>query len=184
MENPADIIYISFQISLGESGRHKAMTRIWEVYGKGLYYFIYRSFQNNSSLCDDCFQEVMLKIYLALENYSYGYNLKPWLYTIARNSCFDYMRRDKDITCELNSELFQAELINPEESSIINDLSNAIKNSINELEEDDSRIAFLRFYENLKFKDIAKIMCMNENTVKTRISSIKKKLRIELSEWI
>lgn len=184
MENPADIIYISLQSSMGESGRHKAMTRIWNVYGKGLYYFISKSFQNNSSLCDDCFQEVMLKIYLGLEKYSYGYHLKPWLYTIARNCSLDYIRRDSDFTCELNSELFLTELPGPEECHIKNDLSSAIKNSINGLEVDDSRIAFLRFYENLKLREIAQIMCMNENTVKTRIVSIKKKLRTELAEWI
>ena len=185
MENPADIIYISFQISLGEDGRRRALTRLWKVYGKGLYYFISKNFPSNSSHCDDCFQETMLKLYLALEKYSYGSNLKPWIYAIAKNCCLDYLRGNMDNISELNTDLLHAAAYSdPEENCINNDLFFAIENSLRGLDIEDSRIAFLRFYENMKFREIAEVMNMNENTVKTRISLLKKKLRIELKEWL
>lgn len=185
MENPADIIYISFQISLGEDGKRRALTRLWKVYGKGLYFFISKNFPGNNSHCDDCFQETMLKVFLALDKYSYGNNLKPWIYAIAKNCCIDYLRRNMDNIYELNTDFSHAvEYSSPEESCINNDLYFAIETSLNGFDIDDSRIAFLRFYENMKYREIAKVMNMNENTVKTRISLMKKKLRIELKEWL
>ena len=36
----------------------------------------------------------------------------------------------------------------------------------------------------MKFRNIARVMEMNENTVKTKITAIKKKLRGDLREWL
>jgi len=184
MENPADIIYITLQVSLGISGKDRALTRIWKVYGKGVYYFISRYFPGDNDLCDDCFQETMLKLYSSLDNYSPGSPIRPWIYAITRNCCIDHKRRYETSSNDIEPESLQADYSGPEENYISRELSADINRSMGTLEPEDSRIAFLRFHEGMKYKDIAFALGMNENTVKTRMDSIKKKLRYELKEWL
>jgi len=184
MENPADIIYIGFQLALGEDGGRNAMTRIWTVYGKGIYYYISRSFPGDRYLCDDCFQETMLKAYHGLNSYRIGLPLKPWLYRIAHNCCLDQLRRRNEESIDDTAELAAPERGGLEENFMRSELVIAIDNGISGLGAGNAQIAYLRFFEGMKFKDIAKIMGMNEKTVKTRMDAIKRKLRTELKEWL
>ncbi len=180
MENPADRIYILFYLSLGSAGRIKAFNRIWKVYSGRIAFYISQILPKGSYYADDCFQEAMLKIYQGLESFKAEYAIKPWIYAIARNHTIDYIKRKECEQLEY-SELIPAEhAINPEIRYINSEIFSAIENSIKKLAEDDSQIAYLRFYEEMKLKDIAEIMGMNINTVKTRITSVKKILQNDL----
>ena len=97
MDNPADRLYISFQLVLGEEGRKKAFARIWRVYGKRIHYYIARILPREITSPDDCYQEVMMKIYEGLGGYGPDRPLKPWIYRVARNCCIDFMKKRGDI---------------------------------------------------------------------------------------
>ena len=44
----------------------------------------------------------------------------------------------------------------------------------------DREIAYLRFYENLRYQDISRILDMNINTIKSRIRSIRQDLKLSI----
>jgi RNA polymerase sigma factor (sigma-70 family) len=182
MENPADTIYIAIQLSLGDEGRRNAMTRIWKVYGRGVYYYISRSLPGGQR--DDCFQETMLKAYRGLEGFSAGRPLKPWLYRIAHNCCQDQMRRMGEESMDDDAAPPADDRGGPEEKFLRDELLRGIDGVIGKLGAEDSRIAYLRFFEEMKFRDIANIMNMKEKTVKTRMDAIKRTLRSGLREWL
>ncbi|PKL15999.1 MAG: hypothetical protein CVV49_18450 [Spirochaetae bacterium HGW-Spirochaetae-5] len=184
MENPADRMYILFYLSLGNAGRIKAFNRIWKVYSGRIAFYISQILPKGSYYADDCFQEVMLKIYQGLETFKIEYPVKPWLYAIARNHTLDYIQRKEYEEVEYFELITAADVTNPESGFVRSEIFSAIENSINKLAEDDSQIAYLRFYEEMKLKDIADIMGININTVKTRITSVKKILQNDLRGWL
>lgn len=184
MDNPADRLYISFHLALGGGGREKAFTRIWRAYGKRIRYYVSRILSGDGSSHDDCFQEVMLKIYEGLEGYGPERPLKPWIYRVARNCCIDFMKKRGDIPAEDIASTTAGTDRDPGEHFMRNELSSAIDECIDALGAEDAQLAYLRFFEEMKFGEMARVMEMNENTVKTRIAAIKKKLRCDLKEWL
>ncbi|MBP7584831.1 MAG: sigma-70 family RNA polymerase sigma factor [Spirochaetes bacterium] len=184
MDNPADRLYILFQLALGVDGRDRAFTRIWNAYGKRIHFYVSRIISRDAGHHDDCFQEVMLKIYEGLDGYRIDRPLKPWLFRVARNCCLDFLKKRTEEAAE-NIELVPAAPGRaPEERLICGELFGAVGESIDALSADDAQLAYLRFFEGMRFSEIAKIMEMNENTVKTRMTAIKKKLRHDLKEWL
>lgn len=68
----------------------------------------------------------------------------------------------------------------PEKIIIQNDLLKKIHQYVNSLNATDREISYLRFYENLRYSNIGKIMGMNINTVKSRVRTIKHRLKAQL----
>lgn len=69
----------------------------------------------------------------------------------------------------------------PEKMLIQKDLSNKIEQYLNKLDPIDREISYLRFYENMRFKEISKIVKINPNTVKSKARLIKKKIQENLN---
>lgn len=160
------------------------MTRIWEVYGMRIYFYIRQSLHGDKSCCEDCFQETMIRVYNGLKGFSMGRPLKPWLYRIAHNCCQDQLRKRKEESLDDALLVQPADCNSQEEQLVRKELNDTIDEAIAGLDAEDSQIAYLRFYEGMRFRHIANIMKMNEKTVKTRMAAIKRKLRSELREWL
>jgi RNA polymerase sigma-70 factor (ECF subfamily) len=64
-------------------------------YERPLYGFIYRMMGNNPDDAADLLQETFIKVYRALDRVPPNVNFGAWLYRIARNCCFDELRRRK-----------------------------------------------------------------------------------------
>ena len=112
-------------------------------------------------------------------------NLKGYLLTIARNLCFDYQQRKKETGKNLRS--YEAE----NENGILKISENTknikqypdicgtdkmkemedylyLKGLLNRLSQEVREVIILRAYEDLKFKDIAKMMNCSLSTAKSR----------------
>ena len=184
MDNPADRLYITFHLALGSEGRERAFLRIWNAYGKRIHFFISRIMSRDADRHDDCFQEAMLKIYEGLDGYRIDRPLKPWLFRVARNCCLDFLKKRIDDAADDIESLPSAREHDPGERLIRNELFAAIDESIGALRDEDAQIAYLRFFEEMKHGEIAQVLNMNGNSVKTRVTAIRKKLRDDLKEWL
>jgi len=67
---------------------------------------------------------------------------------------------------------------------IRSEIDDAIRSALNGLEPEDREIAYLRFFGEMSFGEIAEIMEMNINTVKTRMTAVKRKLKYQLEGWL
>ena len=68
----------------------------------------------------------------------------------------------------------------PEELLIKCEMKEQVKESIKMLNPVDQEIIYLRYYYDLKFNEIALILNLNENTVKTKHKRAKKKIYTNL----
>ena len=122
----------------------------------------------------DVVQEAILKALKSSNSILQKEYLSTWFYKILINTAITYINRRK-ITYPLE---FASEIVSDKaiEKAEILDLYDAI----DKLDEIEKSIIILRFFEDLKFKDISDITGLNINTIKTKTYVILDKLKIQL----
>ncbi len=172
-----------FLYRAGIVSKQKFFETIWYTSGKKISYYIYRLLLSEEEQREDLFQEVMLKIYTGLDSYDPCYGMSTWLYKIARNHCIDHLRKKQNDGDPVEAETLPSAEGNPEEIYLAGELTDEIEQAVKRLTEEERELAFLRFYEKMKFSEIGKITGGNINSLKTKIRRIKQKLRHELKGY-
>lgn len=147
------------------SGNQEALGNIIEQYYADIFRFcLYMIREEDDSY--DITQETFLKFIKYGSSYRQN-NLKGYLLTIARNLCFSYFREHKEL-----SQSYEYELIEkiPAQKDKIQDVETSIylQKLLSELSLENREVVILRIYEELRFKDIAKMMGCSVSTAKSR----------------
>ena len=131
----------------------------------------------SSDDADDLLQETFIKVYLHLDRYNPAYTFGQWLYTIARNTFIDYVRRRQD---ELPiDERFSAPASpapNPEESVIRLQQRSEIEYCLEHLAPRYNRLIRMRFLEEYSYEEIAEKLNLPLGTVKTQIHRARERM--------
>ena len=126
---------------------------------------------------DDLLQETFIKVYVNLHRYSPRYTFGQWLYTIARNTFIDFVRRRQD---DLPiDEKFSSPASNtptPEESVINLQQRTQIEHYLSLLTPRYRRLFELRFYEECSYEEIAVKLNLPLGTVKTGIHRLREQM--------
>lgn len=147
------------------SGNKEAVGIIIERYYADIYRFCLYMVQTEDDAYDIA-QETFLKFMKYGTSYKH-HNLKGYLLTIARNICFNYFRDKKEkVTAIEWEEIDQI----PNNKDMLTEAEDAVylRNLLKELSQDTREVIILRIYEEMKFKDIAKIMGCIVSTTKSR----------------
>ncbi len=91
-------------------------TQIWNEFSDRIYFFIL-SKVNDEEIAKDLLQEVFIKIHTKLDGLNDQRSLSSWLFTVARNTIYDYYRRKKTRQKEQtelqdNAHLFEDDELN------------------------------------------------------------------------
>lgn len=104
--------------------------------------------------------------------------LKAWFYRILINECMDYFRRNKNVVpIEEGFDLRAEPELDPGDRL---DLYEALA----QLDERERIIIQLRFFEDMKLEEIAKVTETNLSTVKTRLYGGLRKLKVLTREEV
>ena len=127
---------------------------------------------------DDTLEIVQNTIYKSIASVGSLKNIeciKAWVTRILINECFDFLKK-------VNKIIFVDEVL--DDFNVDNFTLNKImlRQALDKLSTNLKTIVVLRFFEDFKIKDIAKIMDMNENTVKTNLYKALKILKLDLKE--
>jgi len=149
------------------------------------FYCIAFSYVKSEAAALDIIQEAVVK---ALENINSLRKieyLRTWFYRILINESINYIRKNKRILLFDNNELIQDLSISEQSENSMTELENQetkkeLFKAMDLLEPKLRTIVILRFYEDLKIKEIADITKTNENTVKTRLYKALKILKLNL----
>lgn len=106
-----------------------------------------------------------------------------WLYKIAKNLCVDYYQRKHRRL--KNAGLEFADVIQDPQPSILDELQalsmrEQVRRAIALLSEADQEMIKLRYYDGLRFHQIAKIQGEKLSTVKNRMTRVKARLKNKL----
>lgn len=157
-------------------GDLKSFESLLKKYEGILYHYLYR-YSKTQQEAQDLYQDVYIKVVKHLKNFKMESSYKTWLFTIARNTVIDKMRRKKLTVHSMDQTIGAG---NTDFHERIGDIKNTpstaltkgmgkqkIRLMLDDLEPRLKEICLLRFYSELKFREIASVLNMNENSVKT-----------------
>ncbi len=144
---------------------------------KESYYRLAFSYVRSRDDALDVIQEAIVKAFSSRKDLKDTDSLKSWFYRIVINTALDSLRKNKKYTY-LDEE--QWEDISSENSESYEDVD--LHKALEKLPPKNRTIIILRYFEDMKLSEIARILGENENTVKTKLYSTLKKLRLELAE--
>jgi len=163
---------------------HYAFAELVDRYKDKVHWVVRRMVGDSDD--EDLTQEVFVRAYQALPNFRGDSSFSTWIYKIARNLCLSELRKrerhGEHLSLSEESEeqvhwLLQEPGQNLEEDLERRDLSSSVQQLLEELPE-YYRTALTLFYLNqAKYDEIAEIMEVPVNTVKTYIRRAKLRLR-------
>ncbi|SOC22556.1 RNA polymerase sigma-70 factor [Ureibacillus xyleni] len=146
---------------------------MYDQYFNEVYRYVYVKTGNKWD-AEDIVSEIFRKCYEKYDAYTIQ-NQKAWLFAIARNSIVDYYRKKKGVPVE-DLELYMTPV--PFEDSLeVADEMSCLQKSIHYLPEEDQEIINLRYFAELKFKDVATLLNKPDNSIRVKTARITKKLK-------
>jgi RNA polymerase sigma-70 factor (ECF subfamily) len=133
------------------------------------------SLMGNQSDAEDATQAVFLKLMKSETQFRDTEHEKAWLITSARNQCRDIHRqwwRKKIVALDETVEATNTDACE----------NDAVMDALMQLSPKLRIVLYLHYYEGYKLSEIADMLQINVNTVKTQIRAAKQRLRIELGD--
>lgn len=126
---------------------------------------------------DDLLQETFVKVYVNLHRYNAAYTFGQWVYTIARNTFVDYVRRRQDdLPIDERFAAPASSAPTPEESVINGQQRRQLENYLERLSPRYRKLIEMRFFEEYSYEEIAAKLDLPLGTVKTQIHRARERM--------
>ena len=137
---------------------------------------------------DDIVQDVFIKLFENLNNIHNKQSIQFWLFKTARNEMMSFLRNTKNkkfITEAVDIEDFEIENKISLADEIENtELKKLILDELEVMNEDFSEIFILKEYSGLSYKEIASLLEIDEELVKSRLYKARQKLINKISKLV
>ncbi len=143
------------------------------------------SYVKDSETAKDLVQNTFIKCYKNLDSFRFDSQIKTWLYRITINECKDYLKSWHYKMVQVKSFIQEtAKSIYPSTEKTVIDKyhKEEIKDTIFSLPKVYREVVYLYYYESLKTEEIADILDIPVNTVKTRLRRAKQRLETMIKE--
>ncbi|MEH7223228.1 sigma-70 family RNA polymerase sigma factor [Bacillus sp. JJ1566] len=153
-------------------------------YGNELVRLAY-SYVKDTEIAKDIVQNTFIKCYKNLDSFRYEAKIKTWLYRITINECKDYLRSWNYKMVQVRSFINETtrSILPSTEKSVIDKYDNEeMKENIFSLPKVYREVIYLYYYESLKTEEIANVLDIKVNTVKTRLSRARQRLKTMIKE--
>ncbi|MBQ3189359.1 MAG: sigma-70 family RNA polymerase sigma factor [Bacteroidaceae bacterium] len=158
-------------------GNNSAFDVLLERYKDKLYYYIYFIVRSRE-VAEDIFQETFVKAIVTLQQGRYQPDGKfaAWITRIAHNLVIDQFRQERSENVVSNDET-EVDLLNNMslsegtiEARMVNtQVLKDVRRLVDELPDCQREVVFMRYYQNMSFKDIADCTGVSINTALGRM---------------
>ncbi|GAA0801900.1 RNA polymerase sigma factor [Faecalicatena orotica] len=151
------------------TGEKESVDTLIQMYYGDVYAYCYRHLFNKN-VAQDITQETFLRFLKNIDSYKHIGKLKNYLYIIAKNIIKDYLKKPDGIypiNVGLETEIYDIENTM---------LEIEIKHVLDFLDTDERELIILRYYEDMTFADISKILDMPVSTVRYSLKKVEKKI--------
>jgi RNA polymerase sigma-70 factor, ECF subfamily len=157
-------------------GDEKSLELLIERYLRPIYNFTYH-ICNNTEDAEDVTSEVFIKVWKNFKKYRPEQSFKVWIFSIARNTTVDWLRKRKNIAFSdfdtdngenfiENTAIDNSPL--PDELAILSENKIKIQENISNLSPIYQTILVMRYTEDFSFKEIGEILQKPIDTVKSQ----------------
>lgn len=154
-------------------GNLSEMGVLFERYHKWIYNFFYQRI-GSEYVCKDLTQNVFMRAIQYRSSYKGG-KFVSWIFSIARNICFNFFEQNKSIYNNMDVELLENKI---EVDEILkNENLDHMKIILKRLNPKERELIQMARFENMNYKSIAAITNSTEGAIKVKIHRIIKKLQ-------
>ena len=179
-----------------QSGDRSAFAVLVRRHQSPLYNFAMRQLRS-PSVAEEVVQDAFVRVVQNAADFKHEARFSTWLYTITRNLCIDQMRKRALRRHPSLDEAKRAEegegptlgeqtadsRANVERSAVSVEIRERVLAAVEQLPDEQREVFLMREVSNLPFKEIAEIVGVPENTVKSRMRYALERLQAALSEY-
>jgi len=181
-----------------QAGERAALGVLVRRHQTALYNFAWRNVRERTA-AEDIVQEAFVRVAQSAHDFKADARFSTWVYTIVRNLCIDHLRkavhrrhRSLDDTRrgdDGEGPTLGEQTADPrprsdvERSAAATELRDRIEHAVAELPDEQREVYLMREVSNLRFREIADILRIPENTVKSRMRYALERLQIALVDF-
>lgn len=181
--------------------RKEPFEQLFERYYRPVsYFFANRGFSNEE--CRDLTQETFLKVYTGMDGFRRESSIETWLFKIAGNIWRNALRsrsaekRDglevsmgtlfdggEGISAAISGSTASAMNSGPLDGALADEQTRLLREAIDDLPAQMRQCLLLRIDRDLKYREIAVLMKISVDTVKSQLFQAKERLKLRLSKY-
>lgn len=165
-----------------KNGDSSAFSPLIKIYRKQLFSYLIRLCGNREE-AEDLFQNVLIKTWKGIKQYSERQKFSSWLFAIAHNTAMDALRKRKKENVFVKTEPDELQhATDPHAELIENETKKKIEKAVNSLSIKQKEVFLLRINGGMKFKEIAALTNEPINTVLSHMRYSINKIKILLGD--
>ena len=162
----------------------QAFEALYRRYEKRVYNYVYL-LARNASLAEEVVADTMIAVWRGARGFSAGSRVSTWILGIARHKAIDALRRSSRERDAVPLE-DAPEAIDPQASPSLQatraEEATLLRKALSALSPEHQEVLRLVFFEELPYEDIARLLAIPLNTVKTRVFYAKQQLKLRLAK--
>jgi len=172
-------------------GEESAFTEIVALYERLVLNFAYR-YLGDSRKAEDIAQETFVRVYRARHRWRPEAGFRTWLLTIVTRLCLNELRarkREKKVLKLLNedqagdfwSNAVDRKGLSPDENAVVRERAELVREAVERLSPNQRSALLLHRFEGLSYKEVAEVMGLTLEAVRSLLVRARKNLRRHLA---
>lgn len=164
----------------------KAFRLAVDEYTESIYWHLRRMVHIHED-ADDLLQEVFTKVWLKLSSFQFKSTFYTWIYRIATNEALSFLRKKRnkvihlstsDEDLHLEQKLVADSLFNGDEAQL------KLANALNTLPEKQKTVFHLRYFEEMSYDEISKVLNVSAGGLRSSYHLAVKKIEEYLKQAV
>ena len=160
------------------AGDQQAFSQLYLRYQSKLVRYCARVLKDDVAQAADIVDEAMFDVWRSAGNFAGRSKPSTWIYSIARNKLISWLRKTSEVTLEDESILDALidPAATPAEELAMDDMQQQLLRLMDQLTDEHREVLKLTYFEDKSVKEVAELLGISENTVKTRLFYARKRL--------
>jgi RNA polymerase sigma-70 factor (ECF subfamily) len=164
--------------------KEASFSELINLYQERLYWHIRKIVLTHEN-ANDVLQNTFIRVFKSIDGFKSQSSLATWMYRIAYNESIRYLEKSKrtisvseaQLNSSLITELAGDEYFDGEEAQVL------LHNVLLSLPEKERHIFNMKYYDDLKFREISELINMKEGTVKSLYYKSVKHIKENISNF-
>lgn len=168
---------------ISKETKDEAFKQLLQLYKERLYWHI-RHIVKAHDDADDVLQNTFIKVYKNIPNFKGESKLYSWMYRIATNEAITFINKNSR-HLQLSSEDYQHRAINNLKADVYfesDDIKLKLQKAIATLPDKQQLVFHMKYFEAIKYKDMAEILETSEGALKASYHIAVKKIEAFLTK--
>ena len=168
---------------LSDKTKEQGFSKLVSEYKERLYWHI-RNIVKSHDDADDVLQDTFVKVYKNLSSFKGESKLFSWMYRIATNEALTFINRKSKMMQITNEEVMELAVRNLQSDTFFDGDETQLKlqKAIAKLPEKQQLVFNMRYFQEMKYKDMSEILDTSEGALKASYHIAVKKIEDDLEK--